>query len=719
MNASTKIIKDLNLSDYVITDLTVLSNDISSSYIHKDGTKDSGDIYLNGNYVQTPDEYTKSYSENSFIQAKTIMLDGKPWKYSSSAGTMGWVVLSIDLDNLKLKLSGDISFLNKEYIYSLTLGDKIDLNGITISNLDYDSTDYGFITLSSISENSLYILNTYKKLSEDELIGYYQSKDNGFFTLNDSDLGHQKLECIYGCHVEGGSTKALGKYTHTEGRRSIAAGRYSHAEGDGSLAVGFTSHAEGWETSAYGLYSHSEGYWTKALQNQTHAEGAHTIANGNVSHAEGHTCKAMGYVSHAEGISSVAYGSGSHAEGYQTSAIGDYSHAEGLGTIASGYGSHAENVSTKATNMDSHAEGYRTEANGLYSHAEGYFTESNGNQGHSEGAYTHANGGVSHAEGHTCTADGWVSHASGYKVNVKSGYTYAWKGIKEDDNILSVDREGTFNIFPKGGINGFYIGDESLEQILDKKIPNTKKINVVLSNNSWCTLPSSIDSISSDSIFMSNEYVDFETSDIKKLIGQFDNEFTINDSTFLNSKNIKFLNINNVKYIGSNAFQKSTLEYCKIIAYNPDNKHYPAIGRYAFQGCTNLISCEFENTYSIFGYAFSGCTNLKNIKFSRIGDIQGYVFYNTPNLETIVVDTDIQKIYTNGIIEDETYPLTSLKRIELRNAIKVPVLMPNGINLLNDHQIEIVIPSDLIAAWSTAENWSTLIENGTIKLTSD
>ena len=84
---------------------------------------------------------------------------------------------------------------------------------------------------------------------------------------------------FYGNHAEGGSTKAIGKYSHAEGRATIADVRYSHAEGSFSFAGGMYSHVEGNNCTAHG--------------SAAHAEGMENIADGNCSHASGRKASAL------------------------------------------------------------------------------------------------------------------------------------------------------------------------------------------------------------------------------------------------------------------------------------------------------------------------------------------------------------------------------------------------------------------------------------------
>ena len=164
--------------------------------------------------------------------------------------------------------------------------------------------------------------------------------------------------------------------------------------------------------------------------------GAHSFANG-------------------DGVAASIYYS--HAEGSGTTAYGPYSHAEGVTTIASGDNSHSEGNSTTASGMNSHAEGESTAASGAASHA--------------EGGLTTASGDYSHAEGTDTTASGYGSHAEGVvsETREEDSFAFAWNGDSIRPVPYTSHGAGTFNINPDGGLNGFWIGEQTLASILTNK----------------------------------------------------------------------------------------------------------------------------------------------------------------------------------------------------------------------------------------------------------
>lgn len=172
------------------------------------------------------------------------------------------------------------------------------------------------------------ILSTYEGRPQSYFTQLWLSDDNAMYLAGFPEIGNQEVPNFVGQHVEGCSTRGIGRHVHVEGRDSIADVRYSHAEGSHTIAGDMASHAEGFRTFAKGRYSHAEGSDTVCESNYGHSEGYDTTA-GYVSHAEGWSSKALGQASHAEGKGSNAFGNGSHAEGLSTSAYGSSSHAEG------------------------------------------------------------------------------------------------------------------------------------------------------------------------------------------------------------------------------------------------------------------------------------------------------------------------------------------------------------------------------------------------------
>ena len=143
--------------------------------------------------------------------------------------------------------------------------------------------------------------------------------------------------------------------------------------------------------------------------------------------------------------------------GRRTGNVGENSLANGYGVVASGAYSHAEGVDATASGIYSHAEGFLTTASGDCSHAEGYYATASGNN--------------SHAEGFLTTASGDCSHAEGYYAHTKKqdSSAFAWNGDETRTTPYESHGSGTFNINPVGGMDGFWIGEQTLASILTNK----------------------------------------------------------------------------------------------------------------------------------------------------------------------------------------------------------------------------------------------------------
>lgn len=207
---------------------------------------------------------------------------------------------------------------------------------------------------------------------------------------------------------------------------------------------------------------------TNALTVATTNRVAAHVANTNNPHAV--TAAQVGAVPFVEDVNGekTAVTIGSRKDGER---VGEYSFANGSYVTASGYLSHAEGGGTTAYGAYSHAEGLTTIASGDYSHAEGTGTTASGYGSHAEGDYTTASGGHSHAEGTGTTAEGDYSHADGIMSQTLSGhhYAYVWNGDDTRSELYASHGLGTFNINPVGGLNGFWIGEQTLYTILTNK----------------------------------------------------------------------------------------------------------------------------------------------------------------------------------------------------------------------------------------------------------
>ena len=136
-----------------------------------------------------------------------------------------------------------------------------------------------------------------------------------------------------------------------------------------------------------------------------------------------------------------------------------------------GYGSLANGFDVVASNVFSHAEGEATSSLGFCSHSEGYQTTASGKYSHTEGSGTRSDGDGSHAEGDNTFAFANYSHVEGRLAQTLKGHdhAYVWSGDGKRNTPYNSHDAGTFNINPAGGLDGFWIGEQTLYTILTNK----------------------------------------------------------------------------------------------------------------------------------------------------------------------------------------------------------------------------------------------------------
>ena len=513
-------VKELKNNDIVISSISfnnLVSTDQLSNYLKNTGGAISGDlILLSGNYIQTNNLIcTLNYSyKNSFLQTEFVE-DHPEWGIACT-GSKGYCILqscpslsaysdlSIYPDTAAVKLSGDITELasNLDKRYSWAFGSGGDSQTLEIEAIDVEKQIVVFKTeLPSIIISA-------RLSSEEEMIYAFDHDDNAIYCPKNPTIGNVVIHNFYANHSEGGSTKAIGKYTHAEGRNAIADMRYSHAEGDSTFAGRMASHAEGQNTMANGNYSHSEGRKTYVdnLATAAHAEGIQTSAFSEYSHAEGQyttTYSAMslnGYVITQNGIDAInnALSINTAIASFKYS-IGDIITIKANGNEYFNCSKILDVVSVTSNRCrivldyipidnasstsyiycgvkptigstvvyqggSSHVEGCRSTASEMYSHAEGAMTTASNAYAHAEGFASYATNLASHSEGYGTSANGMFSHTAGIYSNAVDDCSWCWNGLSSTKYLSK--GFGTFCINPANGIDGFYINDKSLSDIL-------------------------------------------------------------------------------------------------------------------------------------------------------------------------------------------------------------------------------------------------------------
>lgn len=284
-----------------------------------------GNVVLNkSNYVQSNNALsTKSYSYNSFLQAESEDRYGPAY-----TGTKGFCILSIlkpeDSDSEytnAIKLSGDLSaltrFMSQHYsdvaissndrsladfslkeakqtnclsdaFFSIALGPCSGSMRLQIESVDENTGIVKFrdnqLDVIGIQHKASWLFKDSVEFTSADYIDLFEHDDNSFYLVGFPELGNIELPNTYAQHAEGGSVRAIGKFTHAEGRDTIADARYSHAEGSHTAAGDMASHAEGFRTYAAKRFSHAEGEFTKAMGAVSHAAGLGATATGNRSY---------------------------------------------------------------------------------------------------------------------------------------------------------------------------------------------------------------------------------------------------------------------------------------------------------------------------------------------------------------------------------------------------------------------------------------------------
>lgn len=126
------------------------------------------------------------------------------------------------------------------------------------------------------------------------------------------------------------------------------------------------------------------------------------------------------------------------------------------------YGSLKNGTNVVATGIFSHAEGGSTTAEGSYSHSEGNGTFARGLASHSEGLFTRATERASHSVGACALAT--------------NSWSFVWSGLERSPYYGS-HGVSSFNVNPINGINGFYIGEQTLQQAIVASIMDTSLSN--------------------------------------------------------------------------------------------------------------------------------------------------------------------------------------------------------------------------------------------------
>ena len=96
----------------------------------------------------------------------------------------------------------------------------------------------------------------------------------------------------------------------------------------------------------------------------------------------------------------------------------------------------------------------------------------------SQGYGSNVNGIGGIATGYKSQVSSNFAQSHGYQANVSSDFGYVWNGDNQISDY-SDHGNGTFNINPKNGISGLYIGDRNLKDVIESEISDFSKVTLI------------------------------------------------------------------------------------------------------------------------------------------------------------------------------------------------------------------------------------------------
>lgn len=96
----------------------------------------------------------------------------------------------------------------------------------------------------------------------------------------------------------------------------------------------------------------------------------------------------------------------------------------------------------------------------------------------SQGYGSNVNGIGGIATGYKSQVSSNFAQSHGYQANVSSDFGYVWNGDNQISDY-SDHGNGTFNINPKNGISGIYIGDINLKDTIESEISDFSKVTLI------------------------------------------------------------------------------------------------------------------------------------------------------------------------------------------------------------------------------------------------
>lgn len=361
-------------------------------------------------------------------------------------------------------------------------------------------------------------------------------------------------------------------------------------------------------------------------------------------------------------------------------------------------GSHSEGFQTVAQKQYSHSEGCCSKATGKYSHAEGMYCNT-GYAAHAEGISCNAVMLGSHAEGQQTSSFGYYSHASGYRASVGLNHRWAfcWQG-NNSGSIYSSHGEGTFNINPKNGLSGLYIGEDTLADILADSLADILAkdlFNSAINSAVEGVLRAVMNPTDEESLDKIWKGIVFELDDGKKRVFYSDLSGLTNDGTAY-----AFPFSNN----GASTNPKMHLISIKTI-----DSRISAIGKIevdgatqsGFNACRKLEFANIENITSLIDWSFSGCWNLTALNSPNVKYIGGGCFNDCHILSSVSLPSAREfgsrcfASCADGFKLDFSQKTDGI----------IPQITQNTF-LSAPSNLSIIVPTQMLDEWKNAPIWS-------------
>lgn len=171
------------------------------------------------------------------------------------------------------------------------------------------------------------------------------------------------------------------------------------------------------------------------------------------------------------------------SQGFNTKSTGNYSHAEGFNKISTGKASHSEGLGWTLPEGESEVDEVYGDSTGYGSHVEGLFCNTKGFGSHSQGVNTHDEGYFGSFVWQGYHGQPLTDQELETLLNNSSGALEIVKQIIRNNPRYRSHGHGTFNVNPVGGTKGFYVGEENLDVIINKKVP--KKTSDLENDNNY------------------------------------------------------------------------------------------------------------------------------------------------------------------------------------------------------------------------------------------